>query len=367
MIAFCHLLNDHSGSPIVLNEIITALQDGDQENRLFVGSQGRGALVDAPAKISRYWYRRSRFRPVTLITFLFSQISLYRALSKAKLPADTIVYINTLLPFGAALWAKRNRKRVVYHVHEVSLTPKLLQQFLVWIVQNTADLAIYVSEENRRLLPIAGVPSAIVANSIPERIAARGFASQYKPRRTGAFQILMLASPRDYKGVPEFMQLASSLAQHEDLTFKLVLNGDDDEVAQYMSKFPDIAALQYLSRIREPEALYAQADVLLNLSRVDLWVETFGLTIVEAMAFGVPVICPPIGGPVEIVEHGKEGFHVDSRESERLRECVLSLANDPDLAMRMSQASKRRAGGFTVESFAQDLKRQLATLPEIRP
>lgn len=362
MIVFCHLLNDNSGSPIVLRETIAALQGTGHATRLFVGSQGRGVLENAGAPIQRYWYHRSRFRIVTLITFLFSQWSLYRALSRSALPMDAIIYVNTLLPFGAALWARNNGRTVVYHIHEVSLSPRALQRFLIGIVQKTAHRAIYVSDENRQMLPIDNVPSVVVPNPIPDRIATEGFKTEYATRRSGSFEVLMLASPRDFKGVPEFVQLSRDVSDRQDIRFKLVLNGDDDEITHYMAKFDLPGNLAVFPRSDTPDVFYASADLLLNLSRVDQWVETFGLTLVEGMCFGLPVVAPPVGGPTEIVTDGETGYLIDSRDRERLKAAVLSLADSPQTAMAVSVAARRRAGDFTVDIFAKNLAAQMRDL-----
>ena len=79
MIVFCHLLNDRSGSPTVLRSTLDAL-NARERGLLFVGSQGRGVLEEAKVPTRRYWYRRSRYRLITLFSFFVSQMALYRAL-----------------------------------------------------------------------------------------------------------------------------------------------------------------------------------------------------------------------------------------------------------------------------------------------
>lgn len=362
MIVFCHLLNDNSGSPIVLREAIRALTDLNEEAVLFVGSHGRGTLETAGVPIRRYWYRRSRYRLLTLLTYVASQVLLYRALSKAHLSADAVIYVNTLLPFGAALWARRNGRPILYHIHEVSISPRPLQHFLVAIVERTAKRAIFVSNDNCVRLPVANVPTAVVPNPVAPHIAKLGFSTPYSPRRSGKFVALMLASPRDFKGVPEFLGLASHLADCTNMNFVLVLNGDAKEVTQYLSQYKLPGNIEIHPRTNTPEHFYAKADVLLNLSRVDQWIETFGLTIVEAMAFGLPVIVPPVGGPTELVDEGKEGFLIDSRDAPALEEKIRMLANAPEQAMAMSKAARCRVRDFTVDRFSRSLREQIALL-----
>ena len=107
---------------------------------------------------------------------------------------------------------------------------------------------------------------------------------------------------------------------------------------------------------------YAEASAVLNLSRVDLWVETFGLTLLEAMWFGVPVIVPPVGGPAELVSDGVQGFLVDSRDGPLLRERLLRLADDEALCRAMSEAGRRRAGEFSNQKFGTAIRNVVASV-----
>lgn len=354
MIVFCHLLNDHSGSPRVLCATLRAL-DASRDGVLYVGSQGRGVLEEAGVPTHRYWYRRSRHRLLTLFTYFASQVALYRALARSRdIPGDAVVFVNTLLPVAAMLWGRRTRRRVVVHVHEVSISPAPLRRFLTWIAAGTADRVIYVSEDHRARLPIAGVASTVVPNPIDPVIAARAASSACR-RRECVFRVLMLASPRDFKGVPEFIGLARDLAARSEVAFTLVLNGTCAEVGAYLPI--DLPAnLDVHARTDDPAGFLARADLVVNLSRVDQWIETFGLTLLEAMVFGLPVIAPPVGGPAEIVRHGREGWLIDSRDRVALAAAVTRAADDPALYAEMSRAARARAADFGFERFADALR-----------
>lgn len=360
MIVFCHLLNDRSGSPTVLRTTLEALH-AHEGGILFVGSQGRGVLEEAGVPTRRYWYHRSRYRIMTLFTFLVSQLVLYRALSRASdIPAEATVFVNTLLPFGAMLWGRRTGRLVIVHVHEVSITPRPLRRLLTSCAARCADKLLYVSNDHHARLPIAGPPTEIVFNPVnPElRDAAEGV--HYAPRRSGVFEVVMLASLRGYKGIEEFLAMALALRHREDIHFTLVLNADPSEVAALESRNPGAENVTLHPRTDDPGAFYARADLVLNLSRIDQWIETFGLTLVEAMIFGVPVIAPSIGGPAEIITHRQEGYCIDSRDGAALRAAVLELADNADLAIAMSTAARARANEYTFDAYARKMRQILA-------
>jgi len=362
MIVFCHLLNDNSGSPLVLRECIRALSKNSDENIIFVGSQGRGCLEKSGVPIKRYWYRRSRWRIITLVTFLLSQLFLYRALSRAKLPKDAVIYVNTLLPFGAAVWAHLNNRRVVYHVHETSISPAPLRNFLVAMVEKTALKAFYVSADHKSRMPIKDVPTVIIPNFVAEEIAAAASNSLYSPRRDGIFNVLMISSLRDFKGIPEFIKLAHSLSSRSDINFTLVLNAEAEEIARYLpdDKWPRNVSV--FPRTNTPSEFYSCSNVIVNLSRTDQWIETFGLTLIEGMSFGLPAIGPPVGGPSEIITHGHNGYLIDSQDHAALHEHILLLADDPERTQKMSIAARHVAEDFTQDRFSRALQYQLKEL-----
>jgi glycosyltransferase involved in cell wall biosynthesis len=355
MIVYCHLLNDNSGSPLILREVIRILSN-DNNSILFIGSEGKGFLEDCGIPIKKYWYRRSRFKLITFFTYILSQFFLYRSLSLAQLPIGTIVYVNTLLPFGAAIWAYRKKYKIIYHIHEISISPNIFKIFLVSVVEKTANKVFFVSNDHSRRLQIEGVQLKVIPNPVLPNIAKVGFLDNYVPRRSGYFNILMIASPRGFKGVPEFFNLAKYFEYRRDIFFTLVLNADIAEVNNYIKKFSLSDNIDIYPRSYDPNIYYAKADVLLNLSRVDQWIETFGLTILEGMTFGLPVIAPPIGGPTEIVIDGQEGYLVDSRDQDKLRISLLKLADSPELALSMSKYARARASHFTIDQFEEKIK-----------
>jgi glycosyltransferase involved in cell wall biosynthesis len=356
MIVFAHLLNDRSGSPRVLASVIDNLRDA-RPGRLYVGSGSSGALDDAPVPIRHFWYRRTRHRSLTLLTYLSSQLLLLmRLFLSREIPPGAIVYVNTVLPFGAAIYGRLTRRPVIYHLHESTISPAPLRWLLLAVVRCTAAHVIYVSKFHRSQIPLARVPGSVVCNALPSSFADLAASAAYAHRHDGAFQVLMLASLRDYKGVPEFLELARRLRYRQDIRFGLVANDGETTVLDYFSDRDVPGNVRIHPQTGRPEEHYRRASLVLNLSRADRCQETFGLTIVEAMAFGIPVIVPPVGGPAEIVAHGSEGLHIDSRAADALAAAVEALADDPHRCLAMSRHARRKASTFTEQAFARDIQ-----------
>lgn len=355
-IVFVHLLNDYSGSPRVLKNVIVALNSKKTPCLLYVGYPSVGVLSDCAIPVKNYWYRRLNNRWGTLITFSISQLILFiKLLFDRSIPKNAIVYVNTLLPFGAALYGKLTGRKVIYHIHEISVTPAPLKALLTGIAQWTSCLNLYVSDTHQQTLPIAGVPAQRIYNALDAEFIRTASASAYAHRRNGIFRVLMIASLRDYKGIPEFMALVSALADHAEIHFELVLNEDPAMVDRYFAGQSLPATLTLHPRTRDTATFYGRASLLLNLSRVDQSVETFGMTILEAMAYGIPVIVPPVGGPAELVTDGRHGYWVDSRDYTALCQRVLQLAGDEPLCQKMSESCRTRAADFSQTHFENSL------------
>lgn len=99
--------------------------------------------------------------------------------------------------------------------------------------------------------------------------------------------------------------------------------------------------IRILSRQTDVSKFYNEASVVLNLSDKYQFVETFGLTALEAMSAGLPVIVPTAGGISEMVEDGVNGYKVDVQELERIICLISEMFNDKDHYMHMANESYR--------------------------
>jgi glycosyltransferase involved in cell wall biosynthesis len=96
----------------------------------------------------------------------------------------------------------------------------------------------------------------------------------------------------------------------------------------------------------ELDKLYAKCDVFVLPT---LW-EGMPLSVLEAMAAGLPVVSTPCG-PDQVVRDGTDGLIVPSRDPEALRSAVERIASDPALRSAMGASARQRSREFTWETY----------------
>jgi len=350
-IIFFHLLNDYSGSPKVLSQVIEAVSKKGFEVELFLGGKGSsGFLTSVSCVQRRYFYKRFDNKFLTLISYTLSQVLLFFKLLRYRRSSE-VFYVNTLLPFGAALAGKFLGIKVFYHIHETSIRPRPLKVFLRWIVERCSSKNIFVSHFLARAEGFLNVEGKVVYNSIPQGMSSIAASHVYQPLPDGRFGVLMICSLKTYKGVNEFVQIARLLSVHQVFKFTLILGATEAEVSEFFSGTMIPNNLTIVFSCANVVPYYQKASVLLSLSKPDEWVETFGLTILEGLSFGIPCIIPPVGGPIELVSEDREGYLMASDRVEDISARLVFLQENPDVCYRLSEAAKVKSLSFSSEKF----------------
>ncbi len=88
--------------------------------------------------------------------------------------------------------------------------------------------------------------------------------------------------------------------------------------------------------------------------------EAFGLTVIEAMASGLPTFATSYGGPLEIIEDGISGFHIDPNHGDKAAAILVDFFErcqiDPSHWQKLSEGAIRRVETkYTWERYAKRL------------
>lgn len=344
-----HLLNDYSGSPKVLLQALKTFTKNNIETHLFTSAKRVGFLSSIPKVNNHFFtYYFSENKLIRIFFYFFSQLILFFKLAFFLKKTD-LVYVNTVLPFGASCSAKLKGCKVIYHIHETSVKPKILKSFLFNIVKGTATEVIYVSEflvHQEALQLKKNVVYNVLESSFIE-IANKNNALEKKEKI-----VLLICSLKKYKGVDEFLKLA---VINPNFTFKLVVNATQKEIDNYFHTENVPPNLLIYPTQKNTHPFYQEASIILNLSDVNLWVETFGLTILEGMAYQLPAIVPPVGGVIELVEENKNGFLIDSKDIASISEKINLLFSNKELYQEMQYHAIEKSKVFSEAHFEESI------------
>lgn len=350
-----HLFNDFSGSPKVLRMLIEGLANKGIRIGV-ITSRGEGALSGLSkrqeVRINQYTYRFSSNGVVTMLRYSGVQLYTFLFAFRYLFSRNTVFYINTILPVGAALAGKLMGKRVVYHYHEDAGTKGGFYRFLAEIMQKLASEIICVSEYQRSFLKRKeGV--YVVPNAVPKT-----FVEQLKVNPQEAFErkrVLMLGSLKEYKGTREFIELATKLKKY---AFELVLNERPENIAVFWRESGMVKPenLTVYPRQDNVAPFYNRASVVLNLSNKNLFIETFGLTALEAMSAGLPVIVPTVGGIAELVEDGVNGYRIDVQDLEKIEQTIQNILTSKKLYFKLSKGAWQCSQKYSEQAMIESIE-----------
>jgi glycosyltransferase involved in cell wall biosynthesis len=181
-------------------------------------------------------------------------------------------------------------------------------------------------------------------------------------------RIARFDSVKDY---PTFLKAAELLAEAHP-TVEFVVVGDTvldipSESASNKQVFFDFLDARPALKKRVHWVGY-QSDVRDYLAAADILVssslsESFGFTLLEAMAMERPVVSTNVGGPSEIVDPGLTGYLVPPKSASELADAVLKLINDPVQSRAMGIEGRRRLlEKFDARNFAATMEREYRDL-----
>ncbi|MDE6159379.1 MAG: glycosyltransferase family 4 protein [Bacteroidaceae bacterium] len=347
-----HLFNDYSGSPKVLKMVLEGLLRKGYRVDLV---SSRGGALDELLHYKNlhkhsYPYRFSTNPVLTMLRYSLVQLYTFFLSFRWLFCRDVVFYVNTLLPVGPALAGRIMGKRVVYHYHENAFVKGAFYKTLAAMMQKLAHEIVCVSTYQasflRRTHGVTVVPNAL-SKEFTERLV-------YNPEE--AFNrktVLMLSSLKEYKGTREFIEISRKLPEYR---FLLVINDTRENIDGYLSEndltdVGDKGNLTIYARQGDVASLYNAASLVLNLSDKHKIIETFGLTALEAMSAGLPVIVPTEGGIAEMVEDGENGYKIDVQDLERIKTHIGLLLSDRELYQKMATCAMKYSQRFSEENM----------------
>ena len=153
-------------------------------------------------------------------------------------------------------------------------------------------------------------------------------------------RILFWGRIEEEKGLPELF-VALKMVANKFTDVKLTLVGEGNRLQEYKSKVTDLNLTDHVEfagwrTSMEIQKLSAQSSLGVFPSRI----ESFGLSVVEAMAATLPVVASRGGAISENIEDGVTGKLVPVKNSDALAEAIISVLEDPANSENRAKAAR---------------------------
>lgn len=246
-----------------------------------------------------------------------------------------------------------------------------IHQWVLRLLKEQPDLVICVSAAVRSAsLEREGLPPAkvvVVENGValPESVrdAARG-----ERERLGATpdEILVgMVANLNYrvKAIDQFLvAVPSILEQVPDVRFVIVGGGRlREELEMQAAELGVSDRVTFTGRVSDVSPIYRALDISVLTSRS----EGLSITLLESMAYGLPVVVTAVGGNVDVVVEGETGRLVPPDSPQAFAGAVVDLCRDPEARRRMGEAARKRCERhYDIRSISERYETHYETLLE---
>lgn len=244
-------------------------------------------------------------------------------------------------------------KKVIMHMHGAMFenfyhnNPSLVRK-----VCGKCDMIVTVSNYFVRFFESEKLNRCVrlLHNNIEPHIACK---SSNKPDGMTIFSYF--GAIDDRKGIFECIEAIGENAEEfrGKAEFHLGGNGNVARLESMITKYgiDDIVKFHGWIGPAEKHELLSNTDVFLHPSKF----ESFGISILEAMDYGLPIITTETGGITDLVTDGINGLTVKPGDSQMIATAMLRLMSDSDLRQKLGAESARRAKTFYPDPTAQKL------------
>jgi glycosyltransferase involved in cell wall biosynthesis len=365
-ILFVVTLAETGGAQTYVASLLASLDDHFD---VAVAAHGDGPLREAARAAGvRFVPLRHVQRPLSLWRDAFGLLELVAVLRRER---PHIVHVNSAKAAALgrlAAWLARVPIRI-YTVHGWAFLAhggpaSALYRWAERLLRPLTTVTVCVADSERRAGLAAGTcderTTVVIHNGVDlSRVPAAGTHSG-PPR---LLTVGRLQAPKDA------ITLVRALAAVRGSPFETVLVGDGPDRPSVEAEVRRLGLEQVVDLVGKRDdvaELLASADLFVLSSRS----EGLPLSILEAMAAGLPVVASRVGGIPEVVADGETGLLVPPGDPQRLAAAVEHLLADPPLRRRLGEAGRRRvAEHFDLASVQRahiDLYRRALARSDVR-
>ena len=297
-----------------------------------------------------------------------------------KMHGVELLHCHYAIPHATSAWIAREMLRaehsdvaVVTTLHGTDITlvgqdPSFhaITKFSIEKSDRITAVSDYLRDETFHAFDCTGCRVAVIPNFVDPAVYDRSLYSRSELLPfAGDRKVLMhISNFRAVKRVRDVVRIFAKVAAKTPSVLVMVGDGPERPAAEDEVRALGVGdSVFFLGKIETVAPLLASADVFLLPTSS----ESFGLSALEAMASGVPVVGSDSGGLPEVVTNGVTGLLYPVGDVDSMAAGVLSIVTDParqaDMGAAGADDARKRFALDTVVSQYEDLYRSALKLP----
>lgn len=265
-----------------------------------------------------------------------------------------IVDTNTAVVFPGAIAAKKCGKKSVWHIREI-IKNQFENKVVSMMMNQYADIIVANSISTGKALRVNKEKICVVYNAVEsEQPICK---KEHTPLVVG-----MAGRINRWKGQKLFVDMAEMVhTQFPTVIFKIAgeaYSGEEylkEDLQKYIKDKKLENNVFLLGQVCNMKKFYEELDIFALPS---IQPEPFGLVVIEAMGYEIPVVATKHGGPIEIISEGQDGYLVDFTSPKQMAEKVGILLSDEELRKRMGRCgAEKQKEKFSVPAMANEIEK----------
>ena len=240
--------------------------------------------------------------------------------------------------------------RFIYIFHTYPLKSKIIglsstQKLFLNLSMNANKILVTVSEYSKKQLLAHWVPGKksnsirVIYNSVKKTSFVEGI---NRNKNKNIYRILTLGHVTWYKNPKLWIEVSQKVIMQKpnmNLEFIWVGEGDLLEECKNLMNQMGLGAIKFIGYHENVDSLYNKSAIYFQPSLL----ESHGISVVEAMAHGLPCVTSDAGGLPESVVNGETGFTCPPNDVECFVSRIIKLLDDDILREKMGKSGKLRA------------------------
>lgn len=266
-----------------------------------------------------------------------------------------VIYTNTITVIDGAIAAKLSHRPHIWHLHEnIDVSKNLLKvlpgknvvyllalKLSSLIVVPSNVLRDQIFDDRLSMRKVKVIHNGVDANRFGPHLPS-DFLHQELGIPFGAPLVGICGAIQESKGHEFFVKAAAEVSKKFPSTHFVIIGEGRSPYVRFITDLANRCGLSgklhFIGWRADIPEIFRDLKIIVIASKQ----EAFGLTAIEGMATGIPIVATRCGGPEEVIEHGSNGYLVALGDPLEMAQRILELLASAELRQRMGRAGREQ-------------------------